>query len=226
VSVLPGRILRVSGVGDLRVFTHRSMTDRLEAASWAAAALATSGRITVHGADQADLMTFLNLYRRAGGDFDVADDAITFYRAGDLVRPLAFETDVHPGFMTDWHPPLVTALTQADGVSVLHETVFEDRLGYTGALNQLGANIQTFRECLGPMPCRFGSRNWIHSAVVIGPSRLRGGELTVPDLRAGCAYVLAALAADGPSTIYGASYIDRGYENFRAKLADLGAKLL
>ncbi|GAC1374933.1 MAG: UDP-N-acetylglucosamine 1-carboxyvinyltransferase [Actinomycetota bacterium] len=223
ISVLPGRVVRVQGVQRLRGFVHRSMPDRLETASWACAALATNGRITVKGIGQLDTMfTFFNTFRRAGGDFDVDGDEISFYRRDAPLQPLALETDVHPGFMTDWQPPLMTALTQAPGVSVLHETVYENRLGYTSALNQLGAQIQTFRECLGPMPCRFGHRRHLHSAVVVGPTPLRGGTLVVPDLRGGFSYMIAAAAAKGTSVIHNVDLIDRGYERFREKLEAVG----
>jgi UDP-N-acetylglucosamine 1-carboxyvinyltransferase len=103
--------------------------------------------------------------------------------------------------------------------------VYEDRLGYTEALRALGAQIQVFTECLGPTPCRFGSRNHRHSAVIVGPAKLQGTDLHVPDLRAGFSYVLAALSAQGSSAISGASLLDRGYENFRDKLLAVGAKL-
>jgi UDP-N-acetylglucosamine 1-carboxyvinyltransferase len=225
LSILPNRVIRVSGVDELHGFHHRSMPDRLEAASWACAALATAGRIVVEDAQQSDMMTFLNCYRRAGGQFIVRDDGIEFFRnETSPLRPMTLETDVHPGFMTDWQAPFATALTQAHGVSVLHETVYEGRLGYVDALNSLGANIQVFQECLGPTPCRFGSRNFEHSAVVVGPTPLHAGTLIIPDLRGGFSYFIAALAAEGTSEIIGATVIDRGYERFREKLVALGAR--
>jgi len=148
ISVEPNRTIRVTGVSELGGFEHRVIGDRLEAASWASLALATGGNLTVQGVQQSELSTFLNVYRRAGGDFtiDADGDTISFRRARRMLRPLALETDVHPGFMTDWQSPFVTALTQADGVSVIHETVYEDRLGYTEALRSLGAQIQVFTE--------------------------------------------------------------------------------
>jgi UDP-N-acetylglucosamine 1-carboxyvinyltransferase len=227
ITVKPNRAIQVTGVRNLRGVDYTAIPDRLEAASWAGLALATDGRITVSGVHQGDLATYLNVYRRAGGDFEFSSDGgqVTFWRERPMPRPLVVETDVHPGFMTDWQPPLVTALTQADGVTVLHETVYEDRLGYTEALRALGAQIQVFTECLGPTPCRFGSKNHRHSAVIVGPAKLQGTDLHVPDLRAGFSYVLAALAASGNSTISGAALLDRGYENFRTKLLSVGAKL-
>ena len=126
ISVEPNRTIRVTGVSELGGFEHRVIGDRLEAASWASLALATGGTITIHGVQQQLFSTFLNMYRRAGGDFtiDADGDTLTFHRARRMLRPLALETDVHPGFMTDWQSPFVTALTQAEGVSVVHETVY------------------------------------------------------------------------------------------------------
>jgi UDP-N-acetylglucosamine 1-carboxyvinyltransferase len=127
--------------------------------------------------------------------------------------------------MTDWQQPMVVALTQARGLSIVHETVYERRLGYTEALNQMGATIQVYRECLGGTPCRFGRRNFKHSAVIAGPSKLHAADLRIPDLRAGFSHLIAALAAEGTSTVYGVSLIKRGYEDFEAKLAGLGARV-
>jgi UDP-N-acetylglucosamine 1-carboxyvinyltransferase len=133
------------------------------------------------------------------------------------------ETNVHPGFMTDWQQPLVVALTQADGISIVHETVYENRLGFTRALNEMGARIQVYRECLGGAQCRFGVGNYQHSAVISGPKPLRAADITVPDLRGGFSYLIAALGAEGVSHIHGIDLIDRGYEQFREKLNALGA---
>ncbi len=223
ISLRTDRVIRIVGVDRLDGYTHRALPDRLEVASWACTALATGGDILVRGARQTDMMTFLNVFRGAGGELDITDDAIRFAHPGVALSPLHLETDVHPGFMTDWQQPLVVALTQATGVSIVHETVFENRLGYTDALVAMGATIQLFRECLGGQPCRYGQRSFVHSAVVAGPSKLLGAELVIPDLRGGFSYVIAALAAQGTSTLHGVGIIRRGYEDFLGKLAALGA---
>ena len=140
-----------------------------------------------------------------------------------FIEVLVIETDVHPGFMTDWQQPLVVALTQAQGLSIVHETVYEQRFGFTDALKQMGANIQIYRECLGGHPCRFGQRNFNHSAVVSGPTKLLGADIRVPDLRGGFSHVVAALAAEGESNVSNVQLISRGYERFLQKLEDLGA---
>jgi len=228
ITVHTDRVIEIEGVDKLRGYSHRPIPDRIEAASWAAAALATGGDVYVRGARQADMMTFLNLYTKVGGSFDIDDSptgGIRFWHPGGELRPVLLETDVHPGFMTDWQQPMVVALTQARGLSIVHETVYERRLGYTEALNQMGATIQTYRECLGGTPCRFGRRNFTHSAVIAGPSKLLAHDLVIPDLRAGFSHLIAALAAEGTSRVYGVELIKRGYEDFEAKLAALGASV-
>ncbi len=223
ISVDTDRVIRIEGVKSLKGFTHRAIFDRNEAASWAAAALATGGDIYVGGAKQVEMMTFLNVYRKVGGQLEIGDDGIRFYHPGSELQPVVIETDVHPGFMTDWQQPLVVALTQAQGLSIVHETVYEQRFGFTDALKQMGANIQIYRECLGGHPCRFGQRNFNHSAVISGPTKLIGADIRVPDLRGGFSHVVAALAAEGESNVSNVQLISRGYERFLQKLEDLGA---
>jgi UDP-N-acetylglucosamine 1-carboxyvinyltransferase len=185
--------------------------------------LVTQGDIYVEGAMQSDLTAFLNTYRRIGGAFDIDDEGIRFYHTGGKLSPLVLETDVHPGFMTDWQQPLVVALTQAAGVSIVHETVYENRFGFTQALIRMGASIQVHRECLGSIPCRFGQRNFLHSAVISGPTQLQGTDIDIPDLRGGFSHLIAALAANGTSRVTGIELINRGYERFQSKLENLGA---
>ncbi|HYN96317.1 MAG TPA: UDP-N-acetylglucosamine 1-carboxyvinyltransferase [Pilimelia sp.] len=235
IRVHTSRVIEIEGVPRLTGYAHRPIPDRIEAASWAAAALATGGDVRVLGARQADMTTFLNVFRSVGGAFDITDDCpprpstpgqeggIRFWHPGGELKAVALETDVHPGFMTDWQQPLVVALTQAQGLSIVHETVYEKRLGYTAALNAMGATIQTYRDCLGGTPCRFGRRNFTHSAVIAGPSKLHAADLVIPDLRAGFSHLIAALAAEGTSRVYGVDLINRGYEDFEGKLAALGA---
>jgi UDP-N-acetylglucosamine 1-carboxyvinyltransferase len=223
ISVDTDRTIRIEGVETLSGYTHRALFDRNEAASWAAAALTTGGDIFVGGARQIEMTTFLNVFRKVGGGFDIEDDGIRFYQKGEDLHPVVIETDVHPGFMTDWQQPLVVALTQAKGLSIVHETVYENRFGFTDALVKMGAQIQIYRECLGGHPCRFGQMNFYHSAVISGPTELHGADIVVPDLRGGFSHMVAALTAKGVSNVSNAQLISRGYEHFIDKLSALGA---
>ena len=223
ISVDTDRVIRIEGVKELRGYSHRALFDRNEAASWACAALATNGDIFVGGARQQEMTAFLNVFRKVGGAFEIEDEGIRFYHPGGELNPVVLETDVHPGFMTDWQQPLVVALTQANGLSIIHETVYENRFGFTDALVQMGAQIQIYRECLGGTPCRFGQRNFYHSAVINGPAKLTGADIRVPDLRGGFSHMVAALAAEGVSNVTNVQLISRGYEHFLDKLTALGA---
>ena len=223
ISVDTDRVIRIEGVERLEGYKHTALFDRNEAASWAAAALATNGDIFVGGARQSEMLTFLNVFRKVGGAFEIQDDGIRFYHPGGKLKPVIIETDVHPGFMTDWQQPLVVALTKAEGVSIVHETVYEQRFGFTDALVDMGAHIQLHRECLGGAECRFGQRNFNHSAVIVGPTELHGADVVVPDLRGGFSHLIAALSAEGTSTVSNVGIIARGYENFIEKLRALGA---
>ena len=216
------RVIRIVGVEKLHGFEHSVIPDRIEAASWACAAMVTDGEILVRNARQIDMLTFLNKYREVGGAFHITTEGILFSRGGKFGSTIV-ETDVHPGFMTDWQQPFVTVLTQAEGISIVHETVYEDRFGYVKSLNKMGAKIQVFKDCLGGKKCRFEQRNHMHSAVISGCTPLHAAEIEIPDLRAGFTYAIAALAAEGESTLNGIMYIDRGYENFYEKLMSLGA---
>ncbi|MBX6391078.1 MAG: UDP-N-acetylglucosamine 1-carboxyvinyltransferase [Frankia sp.] len=222
VDVEVDRTIVVQGVDRLHGADHTAIPDRIEVASFAAAAVATNGQVHVAGAQQEHVVTFLNHLRRLGGEFRVTDTGITFYRDRALTATHV-QTDVHPGYMTDWQQPLVVLLTQAQGVSVVHETIYEDRFGYTRQLNEMGANIALSTSCLGGKACRFAARDFEHSAVVSGPTPLTAGDLEIPDLRAGFAYVMAALVAYGTSTITGTRFLERGYEDPVGKLRSIGA---
>jgi len=223
INVEPNRVIFIEGVDHLEGYNHRALFDRNEAASWASAALATGGDIFVGGARQAELMNFLNIFRKVGGAFDIHEDGIRFYHPGGPLKPVVVETDVHPGFMTDWQQPLIVALTKAEGVSVVHETVYENRFGFTDALIEMGANIVVHKDGLESVTRRVPRRPLEQAAVITGPTKLHGADIRVPDLRGGFSHLIAALTAEGQSTISNVGIISRGYEHFIDKLRLLGA---
>jgi UDP-N-acetylglucosamine 1-carboxyvinyltransferase len=225
IAVEVDRTIVVEGVPRLRGADHTLLTDRIEVASFAAAAVATDGDVFIEGAEQGQIMAFLNALRRVGGEFEVRPDGIRFFRGGEL-RSIALETDVHPGFATDWQQPFVVLLTQASGLSVIHETVFEQRFGYTGVLREMGATIELYNTCLGAKTCRYRYGDHPHSCLVQGPTPLHGTSMQIPDLRAGFSYVIAALVGKGTSTIDGAQYVERGYAGIPDKIEQLGGRCL
>lgn len=219
------RTIKIQGTRHFYEVEHTVIPDRIEAASWGMAAISSKGSVFVEGAQHLHMVTFLNKIREVGGGFEIRSNGIEFFYDGPLQGGIHLETDVHPGFMTDWQQPFVVLLTQASGSSVIHETVYENRFGYTETLGEMGADITLFKQCLGGKQCRFASQCFSHSLIVKGPSPLVAKDILIPDLRAGFAYVMAAALANGTSTISGLPFLDRGYENLAGKLAALGGQV-
>ena len=217
------RFIEIQGVSQLRGTTIRVMPDRNEVVSFASAALATRGELEILGIEEWYLKSFLEKVKAMGAGYGIYPDRIKF-TSRDGYDPISIETSPHPGFMTDWQQPVCVLLTQADGESIIHETVYEDRFGYVKDLNKLGAKIQVSDDCL-ESPCRFSELTFNHSARVRGPSKLHGGELTMIDIRAGMAHIIAALIARGESVVSGVEHIDRGYEKLDERLRGLGADI-
>ncbi len=219
------RTIYIDGVKKLGGVRRKVMPDRNEAASFACLAAANKGnKIKIKEAIHNHLITFLNEFRRVGGEYRVENDGIIFWRSNGL-SAIELETDTHPGFMTDWQQPFAILLTQADGISIIHETVYDNRFSYVKDLNFMGANIKVFSKCLGELPCRFNGEGQYHSAVISGLTPLSGKNIKVPDLRAGMAHLTAALIAQGESVIEGVEEIDRGYERIDERLKNLGADI-
>jgi UDP-N-acetylglucosamine 1-carboxyvinyltransferase len=201
--------LEVEGVERLSGVEHRVMGDRLEAGTFAIAAAVTGGEVAMRGVDPAHLASFLEVLGRMGVPFETTDDGLRVGNA-DGYRPTDVETQPYPGFATDLQAPLAVLMTQADGESTIHETIYEDRLDYTTELMKMGAVIEVIDE---------------RHARVAGPTPLHGREVQIADLRAGATLVLAALAADETSVISGVEHVDRGYERIEGKLVALGAQI-
>jgi UDP-N-acetylglucosamine 1-carboxyvinyltransferase len=205
--------IEVEGRKRLRGAEHRVVADRIEAGTFAVAAAVTGGHVKLERAPSRDLDAFIETLRRIGVTLDVGADSIDVdgsalhaggYRACDIV------TAPYPGLPTDLQPPTSVLLTQAGGVSHVHETIFEDRLEWLAEVGRMGADID--------MPDA-------HHATITGPARLVGAEVEIGDLRAGASLMLAALAAEGTTTIHGAHHVHRGYENIERKFLDLGASI-
>jgi UDP-N-acetylglucosamine 1-carboxyvinyltransferase len=219
------RTIVVEGVERLHGAEHSVVNDRIEAASFAIAGIITGGDVVVEGAEQAHMLTFLNKLRQVGAGFEVKAGGIRFFHPQRPLKPIVLETDVHPGFMTDWQQPFVMLMTQVAGLSVVHETVYENRFGYVDELVKMGAEIQLFRQCLGEKPCRFKGRDFAHSCVVKGPAPLQAADIAIPDLRAGFSYLIAAAVAPGVSRIHGVEYVERGYTGILEKFEALRANI-
>ena len=206
--------IEVEGKKRLRGAEHRVSPDRIEAGTFVVAGAVTGGRITLTGAPCDQLGAFVEILEQAGVGISCGKDTIevdgSALGAGGF-RAVDIETAAYPGLATDLQSPTSVLLTQAEGTSQVHETIFEDRLEWMTELRRMGADIDI----------RDGQR-----AVIRGRTRLHGADVDIGDLRAGASLILAALAADGESTIHGAHHVHRGYENIEGKFLDLGARIV
>lgn len=219
------RKIFIEGVKKLHGVTHEVITDRNEVVSFACLAAATNGDIFAKGARQDTLINFLNAFRRVGGEYEVKEEGIRFFRAKELIGT-EIMTAPHPGFMTDWQQPFVALLTQAKGRSVMHETIYEDRFHYADDLIAMGAKIEIKTECPKGEECHYSGKGFRHVAVIEGPTNLIAVETTVRDLRSGMVNLIAALIAEGESVISGVEEIDRGYAEIDGRLRVLGAEIV
>jgi UDP-N-acetylglucosamine 1-carboxyvinyltransferase len=204
------RRIEVEGVPRLHGVEHSVIGDRLEAETFAIAAAVTGGDVTLTGVDPQHLTAFLDVLERIGVPFETGEGQLRVRGSTERYRPVDIETRPYPGFATDFQAPLAVLMTQADGESTIHETIYEDRLDYTRELCKMGAVIEVLDE---------------RRARILGPASLRGADVDIADLRAGATLILAALAAEGTSTITGVEHVDRGYEHIEGKLVALGARI-
>ena len=225
IELQPDRTFVVEGSRQLSGTRQRLGGDRIEAFSYLVAGLVTGGRVRIVGCAQDRLVTAISTLQRMGAEFAIDDDGIAAGAGPAGLRPAAVRTDPHPGFMTDWQPGLVVLCTQAKGLSVVHETVFEDRLGYVEALRAMNAEVELFDQCLVGRPCRFEESGFLHGALVRGRSRLCGTEIEMPDIRAAFAHLIAAATADGPSILHGVHHLERGYDHALEKFSSLGLEI-
>ena len=205
--------IEIEGKRRLRGAEHKVMPDRIEAGTFAIAAGVTGGKVVLEGADCATMDALVQVLGKAGVSVSCQPDRmeVDARSAGPgKLKPVDIETGPYPELATDIQPPTTVLLTQAAGDSRVHEEIFEDRLEWTGELAKMGAKI----ELKGPQ-----------LAIVHGPAKLRAADVEISDLRAGASLILAALAADGTSSIGGAHHVRRGYENIERKFLDLGARI-
>src|SRR3989344_5409284 len=168
--------------------------------------------------------------KKARAGYEIKKNGIRFYYR-DPLKSTDIQTGIYPGFMTDWQGPWSILMTQADGVSTVHETVYENRFGYVKELKKMGADVSLFNPKIeNPSKTynfnlRDDSKEYYHALKVYGPTKLHNAVVEISDLRAGATLVLAALLAPLKSTIFGVEHLDRGYEKFEERLNSLGASI-
>lgn len=203
--------LLIEGVHDLHGADHEVIPDYLEAGTYAFAVAAAGGELKLECAQPQDLNIVLLKLEQAGAHVDAGKDWIRVGRQPHKkLHPIDMSTWTFPGFPTDLQAQYMALMTQADGQTVISEYVHENRFQHVAQLARMGAGITV--------------ESRLH-AVVHGPARLRGTDVAIPDIRSGAALVIAALCAEGESTLRDAWHVDRGYEDMAGKLSAVGARI-
>jgi len=226
-----GTSIVVEGVTSLiQKKPYTIVSDRNEAVTFAVLGIITKGDISVGPIDPHLLDVFISTVKQCGGGVEIiGTNKIRFYYKGPL-SATHIETEPHPGFMTDWQQNWVVLMTQAQGVSTLHERVFENRFEFVSELQKLGAKIEfDSTQVVNPKDYYHFSYNaektYNQAIKIFGPQQLHSGVLTVTDLRAGATLAIAALLVPGESIVKGVSILERGYERFVEKVTKLGGEI-
>ncbi len=208
ISGAGSSVIRINGGQTLHGAAFRVMPDRMEAATYLAAAAATRGDVTLRGAERAHLRAVLEILERAGCTITQNADLLRL-RSDGLRAVSPIRTAPYDGFPTDAQAPIMAAMAVAEGSSIFEETIFSARFAHVAALRAMGARIQASR----------------HVALVHGVAQLYGARVAATDLRGGAAMVIAALCAQGESEVRSTEHIQRGYADFVQSLSGCGAEI-
>ena len=202
-------IIHVEGTDNLNETEVEIIPDRIEAGTFMVAGAITRGKVKVENVMLEHIDATLAKLEETGVNIEIEQNAVIVDARECKMKGVSLKTLPYPGFPTDMQPQFTALMTIAEGTSVIKETVFESRFLHISELKRMGANI----ELQG------------NTAIVNGVSKLKGAEVKATDLRAGAALVLAGLAAEDETTVYGLGHIRRGYENFEDKLRSLGGEI-
>ncbi len=208
ISGIGTSILTIEGVPELHGAHHKVLADRIAVGTFLLGAAITEGDVTIEGIDSWQLGVFLHELHAAGQTVEMGPGEIRVLGRRPI-EPFDIATAPFPGFPTDLHPPIVSLAALAAGTSIVEETIFDGRFMYVNELNRLGADIKVTDR----------------TARIRGVRTLSGSPVEAPDIRAGGALIVAALAAEGHTSIGGVEFIDRGYERVEERLQALGARV-
>lgn len=201
-------IIRIEGVDRLHGCLHTIIPDRIEAGTYAIIAAAQGAEVTIDNVIPEHLESLFSKLREMGVEIDHQDERITI-RPQENLTGVNIKTLVHPGFPTDLQQPFTSLLTKTAGTSVVTDTIYQARFKHIDELRRMNANVKVEGN----------------SAIVTGPSTLKGAQVKATDLRAGAALIVAGLMAEGKTEITGIDHIERGYEDITEKLRSLGATI-
>lgn len=229
IERVESRKIVIEGVEKLHGTTYEIVPDANEFVTFAVLSILSGGDIWLANAPLDNVDVFLTELKNCGIEFETGEKGVRFF-APNGIKPSNIVTQCEPGFKTDWQGPWAILMTQAQGESVIHESIYENRFGYVSELMKMGAKIEFFEpEVEDPVSFynfNYDPNNSYKQAIkIIGPQKLHNAILRVTDLRAGATLVIGALIANGESVLYGIEQIERGYEKILKRLQEVGAKI-
>lgn len=201
--------ITIEGVTAIKAGSCQIIPDRMETGSFAMLAAATKSELKITNCNPEHILNLLAIFRKIGVNYETGTDWLKIKKSA-TIKAYGIKTHEYPGFPTDLQSPYVVLMTQAQGISLIQETIYDRRLIWTDMLSQMGANIIMCDP---------------HRIVVNGPTKLFGKKIISPDIRAGIALVIAALIAEGTTEIDNIYQIDRGYEKLDERLRNIGADI-
>lgn len=209
IKMMAGHTIIINGAKKLAGAEHTLIPDSIEVGTFAVAALITKGKITMEGVNHEHMDAIYSLLERIGAKLQIEKNTLTVF-AGLKLKEFKLQTLPYPGFPTDLQAPFGLLATQCHGTSLIHDPMYEGRMGYVNELIKMGANATICDP---------------HRVLISGPTKLYGTEIKGLDLRAGATLVLAGLTAHGTTIVEGVENLDRGYERFDERLNKLGANI-
>ncbi|MFT4097918.1 MAG: UDP-N-acetylglucosamine 1-carboxyvinyltransferase, partial [Rhodoblastus sp.] len=201
--------IEVAGVTRLNGARHAVLPDRIETGTYAMAVAMTGGDVLLQGARADLLQSALDVIEQTGATCTQANDGVRIHRNGGAIQPVDVTTEPYPGFPTDLQAQLMALVTRAAGTSRITETIFENRFMHVAELARFGAQIRLDGD----------------TAIIEGVEALKGAPVMATDLRASVSLVIAALAAEGETTVNRVYHLDRGFEALEKKLGACGAEI-
>lgn len=227
------RLIKVNGVNIFKGASVEVQPDKTEAVVFSIAALITKGNVVIKNINRNIMVPLVNFLTKIGARYEFEQNSIKIWRHDEELQATNLTIAPTPGFVPDWQSAATLLLTQCNGTSYIHDTVYTDRFGYTKDLNRMGAKIELLRPSEAGISYvisddtydvdRLGEPYTV--AKTNGPVKLKGEKMNITDFRYGTVHVLAALAAEGRSEIEGSDILDCYIENFMLKLKNLGAKI-
>lgn len=201
--------ITIQGVEQLNGCSHSIISDRIEAGTYALAAIITGGALKLQGIDLSHIKCIVNQLTRIGAEIELVENGVMVSRRDDQIKSIDISTNSYPGFPSDMQPQFMSTMCFANGNSEIEENIFDNRFAHVHELKKMGANISLEKN----------------KAIVIGKKELTSTSLNATDLRSAAALILASLTAKGESTIFNPYYLYRGYESMCEKLNMCGAEI-